>query len=664
MDRCQDYATQNGILTYRREPRPPSPKRNITFIDAERLIPVHKLQSREDSPKAGYLIKTLTWDASHQKGDEKKSFTPLYVYNPNKLRTIAPQNPWTALLPEEIDTTPINPVTLQQKAQSFFNTIESLTVIVLNPENYGHSQDNQFINWTLEVDGTTSSRRYKSHIVRCNLRFIALLFEQYVYSSIPRSDNRHTFFEHLLKYIENSSTLTKEHKKLLREFVDNGMQGDTALSQLERHMNEQHDTFVTQSHDELCGMIVKPTFPALCRHWEDIRPYHFTHMAHALRHVLTMTLPFELSLDNLIQIIIKLGYIPEITDSGSFQVYPDRKNHSPHMLKKLLNDTIVMHHSRQDLDSISQRIRSLNNECEILFMRRSDANLIAPSSGYQYIATATITRMKTKLKLNKTKQIDSSEVKNRLLDIIDKFNITTDRIKISQAHNENLCKDQLRTHIMQLLQDLLLLQPFQEGNEDLSVILEILLCRMFGLKHIKTTDDYRLLTATQLSEKQANMQQADENHEDTPTPLTKNPIIPFIQSGQLGMLEAIFNAGLSSLININHLGTDPLIQACIERNAGIIRLLIDHGAEINRFSHLPDVIVEHRQLTPLQAACMYRCDSDIILFLIREGANKGYATVELQGLLPRLRSPQDDKLIHIIRNDENLQNLSNEMRPT
>ncbi|XP_071079655.1 protein phosphatase 1 regulatory subunit 27-like [Haliotis cracherodii] len=98
-------------------------------------------------------------------------------------------------------------------------------------------------------------------------------------------------------------------------------------------------------------------------------------------------------------------------------------------------------------------------------------------------------------------------------------------------------------------------------------------------------------------------------------------------------------ASLKVNINeINDVGLTPLHQAVLDGNCDAVRLLVNHGADVN--------MLDGDHWTPLHAACA-EGHADIVRFLLKKGANRHILTAEGERPLD-LVDPTDVDVISIM----------------
>ncbi|KAH3846641.1 protein phosphatase 1 regulatory subunit 27-like [Dreissena polymorpha] len=138
----------------------------------------------------------------------------------------------------------------------------------------------------------------------------------------------------------------------------------------------------------------------------------------------------------------------------------------------------------------------------------------------------------------------------------------------------------------------------------------------------------------------------------TPAPNTKQPrkgvrfpdelvFLDHIKENDVAALDHMLKRAslLVDISALNDVGVTPLHQAVLDGNVAAVRLLISHGADINK--------QDEDRWTPLHAACA-NGHSDIVKLLLEHGADKNVRTDD--GELPAdLIEPDDPVTRRAIR---------------
>ena len=85
-----------------------------------------------------------------------------------------------------------------------------------------------------------------------------------------------------------------------------------------------------------------------------------------------------------------------------------------------------------------------------------------------------------------------------------------------------------------------------------------------------------------------------------------------VESGNTSRVQELLNEGVN--INLKFKGLSPLHRACYEGHIGVVRLLVEHGADVNTKNS--------NGWTPLQVSCSMDMDRlEIAKILIQNGAD-------------------------------------------
>ncbi|WP_211827489.1 ankyrin repeat domain-containing protein [Kistimonas asteriae] len=622
---------------------------NLGCIETDKFVKGYVLSRNNPTPKECLFQRTahVTFQEDSIETDSKEtSSTLLFHQTTHALSKLNPANRQQSLLTPEVSPNHRLGNIIEQ-AHKVFHLFEELTTTILDQGLHTIHTSNtssSFMMWHTDKEGPEEAPRYSSPIVTCFLAALSNLLEEHVYKKIPRHDDREQFFN-LLQNEIHKSNLTQQQKDILNELISNADQTDRVLFNLSCF--PQATAVVEHHHDEFCPLLVDDQHTIFSRHANDNSPYHLIKMANAFEYALKADLSSGLQVHHLRDIMVKLGFSADFT-KPSTETFVLREGHfSTQSLSTLLNRAVFVTNTRAHTEKCINFIRN-NITTEVAILASSDnASYLEAQPEINCQASFKFSDKTTELTLKR--MIPVNNILERLQTILEEFN------KAAMRNKRN--PEQLRRLVIKTTGSILSLQPFPSGNRELAIILYTLLCRQTGIRHARLPISHYLLLPESELEK---LESAMLLNPTTAQPYinTQNPLTPFIKSGNPRMLRALLDNGLSHLVNTMHDNTIPLMYASQRDNVDMIRLLIEHGADVNRPIH-ETVRRNTEDKTVLQEACRQRTSFEQIELLIRSGAEIGNAFVELRQYQNRLTNPQHRRSL-----EHYIQNMSNEIRPS
>ncbi|GAA4649960.1 hypothetical protein GCM10023116_22430 [Kistimonas scapharcae] len=276
--------------------------------------------------------------------------------------SLNPVNHWAQqFVPPPAQTTPRADIHI--RATEFFEKLEKLTRILLDPNQFYEHESSWLFMWNLKKDGAPETCHYSSPLVRTFHQILSVMFEQQVYQSINWQSDRAVFFNRLQACLSSSHSLDGHHRQLLGEFIDNAKQTDQVLYDLAVQLG--NNTFIGEHHDRLCGLLIEKSNRTPGRHCSDTSPYFLIKMANTLTYVLTTDLSKGLTTEHVFNIVMKLGHPRRLADATTLAVtLPVERKRKVTGLKALVEMSVVTYKTPNELDSTIKVIRHQVNSNE------------------------------------------------------------------------------------------------------------------------------------------------------------------------------------------------------------------------------------------------------------------------------------------------------------
>ncbi|WP_067514596.1 ankyrin repeat domain-containing protein [Endozoicomonas ascidiicola] len=546
-------------------------ERKIRFVEADNLINGFWLKRGGVDISQGFFgpySRRVSFSEPVATVDLKPNNAPPFA--PVSLRELNPATDWSTA--ESVDR--VGGWFADGNASAFLNTLHEL------------GQENRFIERqraaegagsekvsTIATSGAGSDECYLDPDVQLVAYCLAVIVEMHVYKKVSRHDERIEILAFIKQKLEESLPGTNPLKPVFTAFFDNAMQTEKALFQLSCDISGQ--TFIQRHHDELCGFYVDES-SGRYRHLQDIYPYHAIKMVNGLSYVLTVNINTGLCLQHLEQISHKLGDGGCWSENVYQKVAFEKGEYSQATMESIIKNSVIICSSLEDRKNAAGFIRRFSNVEAVMADRDNAKKLLQ------------VTNYKQAIKIDPkdpscfflASPLSKQDKKAQLTELVDGFNCAVQGLKNGDLPSQQK-ETALRKEIVKVLRQVLAVHPFQSGNTNLVSLLDVLLCRIAGVRYIKMDAVSYLLFP---DEALLAMQSKKINRL---TSTSGNPLFNLIECEAVNELKVVLDSGAKEFINRKQNGVTPLMQACLMGNARMVDALLKNGADTHTTSLVP-----------------------------------------------------------------------------
>ena len=447
---------------------------------------------------------------------------------------------------------------------------------------------------------------YRSRMVQSYCRAIAIMMEQLLYKQVKSKDGRIAILSALLESVKTTKKLSLEQKTLLSQILDGALQSENALFNLSMSSHIR-SLPPTRHHDELLALTTIDEEAPLGRLGRCYFPYSDIKMINALQFVFENSDCDQLQMEHLHGIFNRLGldWQPGGYSQVNIQLSGDKcsnENLKDVVHRSTLKDKAI---DQKTMDESFLQGRGIPEQ-DIRYGKR-------PTDETNFLLTLNLTTRDIKIE----NWLTPAQREEKLQQLIDDFNTAISQTTHRRNHSGS------RKAVITIMRELLLLNLFKKGNEQLVIQTHILLCHIANIDfvNLNNLDEYTHHTVAELCDMEEQRLRDFLTEKSPPGIGFCNPAAFYMYNNQSTMMHYILcEPAFQHLRELKHYGADPLAYACLHSSLEIIKewFKLNQKPSITTFTQQ-----NLQEELPLEMALLRKDEESrlaVILQLLEQGA--------------------------------------------